>query len=193
MKLLPLDTPELLELAAGWLARKENHQWLDFGGDITPALLRVMAQRPSHFMRVYTADADETPIGILGLNAVSRAFGTATLWAVAGDKGFRRRGQVGFAATRFMGLAFRELGLRAINTWAVEINPSLRAIERVGFRYVGRLRQSHCIDGRLYDRLLFDLLAGELRELERTRPQRAVAGAGRGLAARPATDLIRSD
>jgi hypothetical protein len=31
MKLLPLDRPEFLELVAGWLARKENYQWLDFG------------------------------------------------------------------------------------------------------------------------------------------------------------------
>ena len=31
MKLLPLDTTELLELASSWLARPENDQWLDFG------------------------------------------------------------------------------------------------------------------------------------------------------------------
>src|SRR2546429_4618331 len=31
MKLLPLNRPELFELVAGWLASKENYQWLDFG------------------------------------------------------------------------------------------------------------------------------------------------------------------
>ena len=179
-QLLPLDTPEILELAAGWLARKENYQWLDFGNEITPTLLKIMARRESHFLRVYTADRDDAPVGILGLNYVDRAFKTATFWAVAGDKSFRRRGYVSFATSRFMSLAFRELGLHAINTWAVECNPSLRAIKRVGFRYVGRLRQSHCIDGRLYDRLLFDLLASEHRELEDERPQRARATAGLG-------------
>jgi len=51
----------------------------------------------------------------------------------------------------------------------VDHNPSLRTIERLGFRFVGKLRQSHYIDGRLYDRLLFDLLASEHREIDEAR------------------------
>jgi hypothetical protein len=51
----------------------------------------------------------------------------------------------------------------------VDHNPSLRTIERLGFRFVGRLRQSHYIDGRLCDRLLYDLLACEHRELDEQR------------------------
>jgi len=61
---------------------------------------------------------------------------------------------------------FRELGLHSINTWVVENNPSLRIGERLHYNYIGRQRQCHMIDGRLYDRLLFDLLASEHRELE---------------------------
>ena len=77
MKLYPIDTPELLELVAGWLARKENYQWLDFGNGrqiLTPALLKIMAQRETHFLRAYTSDRDEIPIGIVGLNGVDRTF-----------------------------------------------------------------------------------------------------------------------
>jgi RimJ/RimL family protein N-acetyltransferase len=63
-------------------------------------------------------------------------------------------------------LAFAELGLRAVNAWTVEINvPAQRVLERLGFRYIGRQRQCHCIDGQSYDRLLFDLLATEHREI----------------------------
>ena len=183
MKLLPLDRPEFLELAAGWLARPENHQWLNFGSGqvVTPALVRIMAQRESHFLRVYTADRDDVPIGILGLNGVDRAFKTATFWGASGEKSFRNRGYSTFASSRFLTLAFRDLGLQAINTWAAEHNPSLRTIERLGFRYIGRLRQSHTIDGRPCDRLLFDLLACEHRELDERqwrgleRSQRAAA------------------
>ncbi|MGH8315944.1 MAG: hypothetical protein ACRETU_12425, partial [Steroidobacterales bacterium] len=83
MKLLPPESPELIALAAGWLAREENYRWLDFGAGrqlVTPALLKVMAQRDSHFIRIYTDDHDETPVGIVGLNSVDRAFRTATLW-----------------------------------------------------------------------------------------------------------------
>ena len=181
MKLLPLDNTELIERVAGWLARKENYQWLDFGNGrqvVTPALLKIMAQRDTHFIRAYTSDRDDGPIGILGLNGVDRAYRTATFWGASGDKSFRNRGYSTLASSRFLAMAFRYLGLHVINTWAVDCNPSLRTIERLGFRFVGRQRQCHTIDGRLCDRLLFDLLASEHRELDegqwrRTeRPQR---------------------
>ena len=169
MKLLPLDRPELLELVAGWVARKENHQWLDFGNArqiITPALLKIMAQRETHFLRAFTSERDDIPIGIVGLNSVDRIFKTAMFWGAVGEKSFRNRGYSTVASSKFLTLAFRDLGLRAINTWAVDHNQSLRIIERLGFRFVGRQRQCHHIDGRPYDRLLFDLLASEHRELD---------------------------
>lgn len=168
MKLLPLDTPEIIQVAAGWLGQKENYQWLDFGGGkrvITPEVLKVMAQRQTHFMRVWTSDRDDAPVGIVGLNNVDRESKTATFWGVAGDKSFRNRGSGTCAASKFLSLAFRELGLHSINTWVVDANPSLRIAERLHYHYIGRQRQCHCIEGRLYDRLLFDLLASEHREL----------------------------
>jgi RimJ/RimL family protein N-acetyltransferase len=164
MKLLPLDRSELFELVAGWLARKENHQWLDFGNGrqiVTPALLKIMAQRETHFLRVFTSERDDIPIGIVGLNNVDRSFRTATFWGAVGEKSFRYRGYSTAAGSKFLTLAFRDLGLHAINTWAVDHNQSLRIIERLGFRFIGRQRQSHYIDGRPYDRLMFDLLASE--------------------------------
>ena len=167
MKLLPVDSPELLELAAGWLARAENYRWLDFGGGkqiVTPALLKVMTQRDTHFLRLYTNDSD-APIGIVGLNNVDRSFRTGTLWGATGEKAFRHRGYATYAASRFLTLAFEELELHTVNTWVVEHNPSARVLQRLNFRFFGRQRQCHCIDGRFYDRLFFDLLASEHREL----------------------------
>ncbi|HZH80322.1 MAG TPA: hypothetical protein VFD68_03390, partial [Gemmatimonadales bacterium] len=57
MKLLPLDSPERIELAAGWLNREENYKWLDFGNGVqslTPVMLKVMTQRDLHVLRLYT-------------------------------------------------------------------------------------------------------------------------------------------
>ena len=178
MKLLSLDSPALIELAAGWLARKENYQWLDFGGGrqlITPALLKVMAQRDSHFLRLYTGEED-APIGILGLNSVDRVFRTATFWGASGEKSFRNRGYSTLSSSKFIGLAFRELGLAAMNTWVADGNPSRKIIERLGFRYIGRQRLAHAIDGQPRDKLLYDLLASEHEELD-ARRWRAYAGA----------------
>lgn len=168
MTLLPLYSPEILTSVSGWLSQRENYQWLDFGNGrqaVTPALLKIMSQRETHFMRVYTADRDDTIVGVVGLNNVDRNFGTATLWGVSGDKSFRNRGYASVAASKLLTLAFRDLGLRSVNTWTVDCNPSARSVERIGFRFIGRQRQCHCIDGRVYDRLLFDLLASEHREL----------------------------
>jgi RimJ/RimL family protein N-acetyltransferase len=173
MKLLPLDSPAIIGLAAGWLAQKENYQWLDLGNGrplMTPALLKIMAQRDSHLLRAYTADHDETPIGLVALSNIDRGFRSALFWGASGEKSFRNRGYSTYASSQLLTLGFRDLGLHSIQTWVVEGNPSVRTVERLHFRYAGRQRQCHFIDGRLVDRLIYDLLAAEHRELER-KPQ----------------------
>ena len=166
MKLLPIDSPALIDTVAGWLGQKENYQWLDFGQGVqrlTPVALKLMTQRDIHFLRVFTGDDDATLAGVVGLTNVDRAFRTASVWTVLGNK---RQGGCGRRATaRLLDLAFRELGLCAINAWTVETNAAAqRGLERLGFRYVGRLRKCHYIGGRALDRLLYDLLANEYRE-----------------------------
>jgi len=184
MNLLPLDRPALLELVAGWLAEKQNYQWLDFGDGrqvVTAPLLRVMVQRETHFLRVYTDD-DDVPVGVAGFNSVDRRFRTATLWGVTGEKSFRSRGYASSAAARLLTIAFRELKLHAVNTWVVDGNPSRRLIERLDFRFVGRQRQCHYIDGQCRDRLFYDLLASEHRHVEDRGPRLARHAAGQAVA-----------
>jgi RimJ/RimL family protein N-acetyltransferase len=90
---------------------------------------------------------------------------------VIGEKSFRSRGYATFAGSRFLTLAFRDFGLHTVNTWVADHNPSLRLMERLNFRFIAGQRQCHCIDGRLYDRLLFDLVAVEHKELVAGPPQ----------------------
>lgn len=167
MKLLPLDTPDLLRLVAGWMSSRENYQWLDFGNGrqiLSPEWLKIATQRDTEVLRVFTGDDDRTPVGVVGLTNVDRAFKTARIWIVAGDKSFRARGHATRAARRLLTLGFRDLGLGAINTWIVESNPSARLAGRLNFKLIGRQRQCHYIEGRALDRLWFDLLASEHRE-----------------------------
>src|SRR5207237_688936 len=117
-------------------------------------------------IRVYTSYEDDAPLGIVALNNVDRNMRTGTLWGVAGDKSFRCRGSTQVAASRLLTMAFQELGLHSVNTWTVEHNASRRAVERLGFRFIGRQRQCHFIDGQPYHRLLFDPLASDHRELD---------------------------
>jgi RimJ/RimL family protein N-acetyltransferase len=152
-------------MITGWLAQKENYQWLDFGSgnqQITPMLWQLMVRRESNVYRVFTAEGGEAPIGLVALSDVSRTFRTAMLWYVLGEKRWAGRGCTTRAVARMLTLAFAELGLRAVNAWAVSENlASIRILERNHFRLIGRQRQCHGIDGRALDRLLFDLLASE--------------------------------
>jgi RimJ/RimL family protein N-acetyltransferase len=166
MKLVPVQDPQLVERVASWLADPENCKWLDFAGGqrVTPLLVKIMSQRDTHFLRV-SLNEDDVPIGVAGLNNIDRNAGTATFWGVTGEKSFRRHGYATLAWSKFLTLAFRELNLHVIDTWVVETNPSRRIVERLGFRHVGRQRECHRMDGRLYSRELYDLLASEHREL----------------------------
>lgn len=170
MQLKPIDSPELLHLVASWLAQKENYQWLDFGDGrqiLTPEWLKIMTQRDTHFIRVYTSD-DDVPIGVAGLDAVNRSFKTGRFWFVAGEKAFRGHGYATRAASKLLTLAFRDLGLQAVNSWAVDTNPpnpSVGIALRLNFRIIGRQRQCHYIDDRAYGRLWLDLLASEHKEI----------------------------
>jgi RimJ/RimL family protein N-acetyltransferase len=187
VKLLPPDTRERIELAARWLARKENYQWLDFGNGrqvLTPALIEIAVQRDTNLIRLYAAGADDTPVGIVGLSNVERSFKTARLWGVAGEKSAAEAAWMGLAWSSMLNLAFAELGLHAVHTWVVEGNPLLRTVQALNFRFIGRQRQCHCIDGRPYDRLLFDLLAGEHRKVEGRRSEQAARPSARRPAVR---------
>jgi RimJ/RimL family protein N-acetyltransferase len=150
------------------MAAKENHKWLDFGAgkqSLTSEWLKIMTQRETHVIRVYTSDGDDVPIGVVGLDDVNRPFKTARIWVVAGDKSLARQGNATRAMSKMLTHAFQELGLHAVSTWVVDGNPSLRMIERLGFRFIGRQRQCHYIDGCGYDRLWLDLLASEHKEV----------------------------
>lgn len=168
MLLKPVDTPELIRLVAGWLADKDNHQWLDFGDgrqSLSAEWLKIGMQRGTHVIRVFTSDDTDTPIGVAGFSNVNPYFRTGTYWVVLGDKSQAGRGYASRATSRMLTFGFTELGLRAIQTWIVEHNPSVQVAERVRFRFVGRQRQCHVIDGRSYDRLWYDLLPSEHEEI----------------------------
>jgi RimJ/RimL family protein N-acetyltransferase len=168
VQLRPLDNAALLETATSWLSDPGNGRWLDVGNGhrtLTPAWLRMLCQRDTHVLRVFTGGPDERPVGLVALSSVDRHFMTATIWAVLGDKDHARRGLTTLATSRMLSLGFRELGLQAINTWVVDGNPSLHITRKLNFRLIGRQRSCHWMDGRPYDRLLFDLLASEHREL----------------------------
>jgi RimJ/RimL family protein N-acetyltransferase len=155
-----------LEMIAGWLAEPRVSKWLDFGTDrpLTALALKYAISQGS--MRLFTyapADAEEdAPIGVVGLSSIHPTFRTALLWYALGEPRFAGRGLTGRAAAEVVRIGFHELELRAINAWVVAGNePSVRILETIGFRRIGRQRRCHLVEGRRRDRLLFDIVASE--------------------------------
>lgn len=170
MQLLPLNTPELINTVADWLGRPDNYRWLDFGNGVqrvSAASLKIMAQKDTHVLRVFTADDDRTPIGVVGLSNVDRNFGVANTWIALGERRFSAKGYAARAVSKIVTFAFGELNLNAVQAWCVECNhASARIIRRLNFKPIGRQRRCHRIDGRIYDRLWFDLLPSEFKEIK---------------------------
>lgn len=158
---------EHIEIASRWLAEDTNARWLDFGGRdgrLTPMALHVMAQRDQHCIWVYGPPGERTPVGLVALGNIHARYRTAETWCVLGEKAYGQGDLTIRAASRLLEHAFRDLALHSVYAWTVEINRGgRRLLERTGFRYAGRLRESHRIDERCYDRLWFDLLAREFR------------------------------
>jgi len=125
----------------------------------------MMTQKDIHALRLFTEDGTGEPIGVVGLSNIDRRFRTATVWIMLGERRFSARGYALRAGAAILAFAFHELGLNAVNAWAVDCNhASLRLMRRLNFKPIGRQRQCHAIDGELHDRLWFDVLAAECPE-----------------------------
>lgn len=163
-------SPDKLPLVASWLARPDIHRWLDFSAGrqvLAEPALAAMARSPHHRLYLFSPAGVPEAIGLVGLSDLAPNFKTGVLWYVLGNPYFARQGWTTRAVSAVLGLAFGELGLQAVRAWAVECNrPSIRILELNNFRLAGRLRAHHCLDGRNYDRILFDLLAHEYRPLK---------------------------
>ncbi len=168
MKLQTIRPPQI-ELVAGWLAQKENYQWLDFGNGhqvLTPVTLALMLQREIHLFRTFDSEHGKGPIGLVAFSDIDPRSDNATLWYVLGDKRYQGQGHTSRAVSRLLTLGFSELKLHAVKAWTVAENvASQRVLQRNHFQLIGRQRQCHELDGRLCDRLWFDLLASEHKEI----------------------------
>ena len=180
MRLLPVDNT-LFPLVISWLGREENYKWLDFGfgsQPIPPAAFLMMLHKPTHCLRVFTADTDDTPIGLVAFSNIHPQFRTAMLWYLLGNKTYEGQGQTTRAVGQLLKVGFGELGLSAAHAWVAEGNAaSVRILERNAFRLIGRQRHCHYIDGKPRDRLLFDLLASEFPGIKEDRTPGVAPGA----------------
>ncbi len=75
---------------------------------------------------------------------------------------YRRKGYASEALRLLLRHLFEELGINKVMAQTGEYNEaSIALLKKLGFKQDGRLRQHHEIDGKLYDDLLFSILAEE--------------------------------
>jgi len=164
MHLKPVKNSDIKTIVS-WMTDEQNYRWLDFGGGIqkleAPAI-KMMLQRKMHELRMFTADDSEKPIGLIGLSDINKKFKTATLWYVLGDKNYSGQNYTTKAVSSMLTLGFEELKLESIFAWAIQKNiASIKVLEKNRFKFIGKRRKCHYINGNAYDRLQYDILAEE--------------------------------
>jgi RimJ/RimL family protein N-acetyltransferase len=151
---------------ACWLNDPEVYRYLTSNlrhGGMTAALVRSGLRRPDQSWHVIEAEGEggARPIGLIAFDTVDGEDGVANMWYLIGEGEFRGRGVAAEAITRL--LDENPLGLVTVTAWVGEPNTaSIHCLEKAGFRTVGRVTAAYHVEGRRYDRVLFEkLLARE--------------------------------
>ncbi|MDZ7755217.1 GNAT family N-acetyltransferase [Rhodohalobacter sp.] len=154
-----------------WMMDEQNYRWFDFGRGVqklaAPALKIDDLTDNEHELRIFTCDETDKPIGLISLSDINKKFKTATLWFVLGDKNYTGQNYTTKAVSSMLTMGFEELKLESIFAWVIEKNvASIKVLEKNNFKFIGKRRRCHYINGHAYDRLQYDILAGEHNMLQ---------------------------
>ena len=151
------------QLVADWLSKPEINQWLtsEWRDRTVTSALVAMAVR-SKRNRLYLARHDGRPCGLTAIAELDTADSTAMVWYLLGDQTLSGRGIISEALRLMILNSFSEFRLEGLYAWAMANNSaSIRVLQKVGFREVGRMRRAaHSRHGQV-DRIYFDLVANE--------------------------------
>lgn len=101
-------------------------------------------------------------IGNCGVVAVKHPHRCAEVGIMIGDPSARGRGYGTEAMRLLLDYAFTVLGLHNVTLRVFAFNtPAQRCYEKVGFRVIGRRRECRWFNGRFWDEISMDILAGE--------------------------------
>src|SRR5215208_2472899 len=103
-------------------------------------------------------------IGMISLNHIDNRHRSAEVGYSLGNK-YWRRGITKEALTLILDFGFNNLELVRIYAKVLHPNlPSIRLLQRAGFRYEGRIRKSVFRKGSWFDELIFALVDEDFRE-----------------------------
>ena len=117
----------------------------------------------SHLYAIVLKETD-TLIGNIGIEEIDNTSRTAALGLFIGDEEHRGTGYGSEALRLACRYAFDRLNLHSLHLWVFSFNErAMNVYKKVGFREVGRMRESYFLDGKYHDSILMDLLRDELK------------------------------
>lgn len=117
-------------------------------------------QSESHFM-IVDNESDKT-IGSTALMDIDYINRTATLGVFIGDKDFWGKGYGSDAINLILDFGFNIHNLNNIKLHVYDYNErAIKCYEKLGFKVVGRLRESKIVCNKKYDDIIMDMLSSE--------------------------------
>ncbi len=158
---------EHFHLISAWLSDAAVTQWLD------PFFHNAFdAKRYGFFLKgkdkkTYVIEHQNTPVGICGMTDIDLNNRSCEAWMAICDLPSRARGIAFAAGERLMEKVFIETGLKtAILKIRADNKPALAMAEYSQWHDIGLLQDSLCIEGRFYDRRLFQMTRSRFRQRE---------------------------
>ena len=117
----------------------------------------------AHIYAIVLKETD-TLIGNIGIEDIDATSRTATIGMFIGDEENRGKGYGSEALRLACRYAFDRLNMHSLHLWVFSFNErAMNVYKKVGFREVGRMRESYYLDGKYHDSILMDILRDDLK------------------------------
>lgn len=176
VQLVPLDKERHFENAVRWLNDPEITAWTLVGDlpltrlaeeDFFERVARPSEQATDLAFAIETLDEHPEHIGFTGFHQLNFRHGTAVTGTLIGRKSLWNRGLGSDTIRVRTRYAFEVLNLRLLLSEVIDGNTgSLRALQKSGYREVGRVAQRYWKRGAYRDAILLALARDDWRRLE---------------------------
>ena len=120
-------------------------------------------KKNAHIYAIVNNETD-TLVGNIGIEEIDNTSRTATIGVFIGDEENRGKGFGSEALRLACRYAFDRLNMHSLHLWVFSFNErAMNVYKKVGFKEVGRMRESYYLDGKYHDSILMDILRDELR------------------------------